>query len=276
MTSPDAPPPLAAGQIEIWKKIVDVQQHFNDLELRIRNFALIVTGAFLGLGGYAIKDAGIINALGVEVSIAGLVVFSAIIPLFAFYFMDRLWYHRLLDGSVQAGIEAEAALKDLGYKVDLGSQISAKSPFSLWPSRTKIHSKTKMDIFYCMLAVALLLVAGFLAFGIRPQSVPISAARAPLVGTASNASNIASPAGTANTAPAHSGVNAMKPPVNSVASECRSLSSSLRCRARRRRGRPRSRRAAPHAHRRERPRLHPYSSPSSPSPPRAAPPRACS
>lgn len=130
MTDP-APPPLAAGQIEIWKKIVDVQQHFNDLELRIRNFALIVTGAFLGLGGYAIKDGGIINAFGSEVSMAGLIVVSAIFPLLAFYFMDRLWYHRLLDGSVQAGIEAETALKDLGYKVDLGSQISAKSPFKL-------------------------------------------------------------------------------------------------------------------------------------------------
>ena len=47
-----------------------------------------------------------INAFGVTVSVAGLVVFSAIVPLFAFYFMDRLWYHRLLDGSVNAGIEA--------------------------------------------------------------------------------------------------------------------------------------------------------------------------
>jgi hypothetical protein len=46
IADPDAPSPLAAGQIEIWKKIVDVQQHFNDLELRVRNFALIVTGAF--------------------------------------------------------------------------------------------------------------------------------------------------------------------------------------------------------------------------------------
>jgi hypothetical protein len=94
---PDAPSPLGAGQIEIWKKIVDVQQHFNDLELRIRNYALIVTGAFLGLGGYAIKDAGTINVFGVELSVAALVVLSAIIPLFAFYFMDRLWYHRLLE-----------------------------------------------------------------------------------------------------------------------------------------------------------------------------------
>ena len=132
MTDPGVPSPLAAGQIEIWKKIVDVQQHFNDLELRIRNFRTwrSYRRISLAFGGYAIKDAGIINAFGLEVSIAGLVVFSAIFPLFAFYFMDRLWYHRLLDGAVTAGIEAESALKELGYKVDLGSKISEHSPFS--------------------------------------------------------------------------------------------------------------------------------------------------
>jgi hypothetical protein len=173
-TAPTPPPvpPLGAGQIEIWKKIVDVQQHFNDLELRIRNFALIVTGAFLGLGGYAIKDAGVVKLVGLEVSIAGLVVVSAIFPLAAFYFMDRLWYHRLLDGSVYAGIEAETALKDLGYKVDLGSMIKQHSPFKLVLTKDKmIRSATKMDLFYAILAGSLLLVAAFLGFGIRPQSV---------------------------------------------------------------------------------------------------------
>ncbi|WP_395398199.1 hypothetical protein WBP07_27810 [Novosphingobium sp. BL-8A] len=170
--TPPAAPSLGPGQIEIWKKIVDVQQHFNDLELRIRNFALIVTGAFLGLGGYAIKDAGVVKLFGLEVSIAGLVVVSAIFPLAAFYFMDRLWYHRLLNGSVYAGIEAETALKDLGYKVDLGSKIKEHSPFKLWlTEKTMVRSAIKMDLFYAILAVSLFLVAGFLGFGIRPQTV---------------------------------------------------------------------------------------------------------
>jgi hypothetical protein len=200
---PPAPPPLGAGQIEIWKKIVDVQQHFNDLELRIRNFALIVTGAFLGLGGYAIKDAGIVKLLGFEVSIAGLVVVSAIFPLAAFYFMDRLWYHRLLDGSVYAGIEAETALKDLGYKVDLGSKIKQHSPFKLWlTKKTMIHSAMKMNLFYAILAGSLLLVAAFLGFGIRPQlpadKVPPAEADA---GVANNAVNIPNPANTTQSGP---------------------------------------------------------------------------
>lgn len=194
----NGPPPLAAGQIEIWKKVVDVQQHFNDLELRIRNFALVVTGAFLGLGGYAIKDGGMITAFGHEVSLAGIVVLSAIVPLFAFYFMDRLWYHRLLEGSVKAGVEAETALKELGYKVDLGSKISKYSPFTLWFTKIEIHSPHKMDIFYWMLAVALFAVAGCLGLGFRPQASDSKSTTAaigvPAASLASNTADIEPPA----------------------------------------------------------------------------------
>lgn len=169
MTESSKSPALAAGQIEIWKKIVDVQQHFNDLELRIRNYALIVTGAFLGLGGYAIKDGDIISVFGWELTISGVVVVSAIFPLLAFYFMDRLWYHRLLEGAVMAGIEAEKALTAFGYKVDLGSQIQSRSPFKLWMIGKAVHSKTKMDIFYLMLMTALLIVGSALAFSVRSE-----------------------------------------------------------------------------------------------------------
>jgi hypothetical protein len=187
-TEPNALPGIAPGQVEIWKKIVDVQQHFNDLELRVRNFALVVTGAFLGLGGYAIKDGGAITLFGHVLSIAGLVVLSAILPLLAFYFMDRFWYHRLLDGSVKAGIEAEAALKALGYQVDLGTQISRASPFTLWPTKHVVHSKSKMDMFYGMLLLALLIVAAGLSFGIRPQLATAAPTSTPV------AINVASPA----------------------------------------------------------------------------------
>ena len=29
--------------VEIWKKVIDVQQHFNDIELRIRNMAITLS-----------------------------------------------------------------------------------------------------------------------------------------------------------------------------------------------------------------------------------------
>ena len=131
IADPNAPSPLAAGQIEIWKKIVDVQQHFNDLELRVRNFALILTGAFLGLGGYAIKDADMINAFGFTVSVSGLVVFSAIVRLFAFDLHGSALVSPIARWLGPGRTRCEAAQKQLGYKVDLGSKSlnTAHSPF---------------------------------------------------------------------------------------------------------------------------------------------------
>jgi hypothetical protein len=53
--SPEKPnAPLVEGAemvklaVEAWKKTVDVQQHFNDLELRVRNFAITFTAGFWG------------------------------------------------------------------------------------------------------------------------------------------------------------------------------------------------------------------------------------
>lgn len=161
------------AHIEVWKKIVDVQQHFNDLELRIRNFALIVTGAFLGLGGYAIKDGGFINFWGNQISSAAFIIGASLLPLCAFYLMDRLWYHRLLDGAVRAGIDAEGELKKLSINVQLGTHIKDASPFKLWIFGKKVHSRHKMDGFYGLLAVAIILLAVTLAFAIKPpKTIP--------------------------------------------------------------------------------------------------------
>jgi len=159
--------------VEIWKKIVDVQQHFNDLELRIRNFALIVTGAFLGLGGYAIKDGGFTNFWGNQISSAALIIGASLLPLCAFYLMDRLWYHRLLDGAVKAGIDAESELTNLGIKVGLGASISNASPFNLWIFGNKVHSRHKMDGFYGLLALAIIVLAVTLACAIKPLKTTI-------------------------------------------------------------------------------------------------------
>ncbi len=107
MTDPDHRPetpkaPLVEGAelvklaVEAWKKTVDVQQHFNDLELRVRNFAITFTAAVLGLVGWALKE-GMDSLLP-----AGLLAIGTLGWL-AFYLMDRHWYHRFLDGAVAHG-----------------------------------------------------------------------------------------------------------------------------------------------------------------------------
>jgi hypothetical protein len=173
---------------EIWKKIVDVQQHFNDLELQIRNFALALTGAFLALGGYAIKESVFVNIFGHSVSVASLIVLAASVPLLAFYFMDKYWYHRLLNGAVQAGIAAEGELTALGYNVSLGTQISAASPienrlygtkinqkdFFLF-ARRRMHSRHKMDVFYGILFASLVGIAAAVGAGVQQPSTTTGA-----------------------------------------------------------------------------------------------------
>src|SRR4051812_47094932 len=94
---------IAADHVELWKKVVDVQMHFNDLQLRVRTLAFTVTAAFLALGGYALKDAGPLGIFNVHIPLAAVVIFSAVVPVFAFYFMERWWYHPLLAGAVFEG-----------------------------------------------------------------------------------------------------------------------------------------------------------------------------
>lgn len=35
-------------KIDIWKTVVDVQKHFNDLEMKVRNFGILILSAFIG------------------------------------------------------------------------------------------------------------------------------------------------------------------------------------------------------------------------------------
>jgi len=162
--------PTDESQVEIWKKTVEVQQHFNDLELRIRNFALAVLGAFLAFGGSALKDGGFIVWGGQQMSVAGLLVLTSLIPLAAFYLMDRLWYHRLLYGAVKAGALQEAVLERAGYTVSLGNSISQESEIKMWGTGWPIRSTVKMDIFYAVLALTVLLLGTGLAFGLKPPA----------------------------------------------------------------------------------------------------------
>jgi len=87
--------------IDVWKTIVEVQQHFNDISMRIRSmFVTILLALFASIGFLLDKN------LSLRVS-SFTIRFSTLIPLFGivgtylFYFIDRYWwYHRLLIGAV--------------------------------------------------------------------------------------------------------------------------------------------------------------------------------
>jgi hypothetical protein len=163
-------------QVEIWKKVVQTQEHFNDLGLRIRNFAILLVAAFLGISGYALKEGILIPFFGLKLSLSGLIVLASLLPWKAFYLMDKFWYHRLLKGSVNAGIPIEKDLANNGLIAGLGENISRESqiaPIKKWWlfewSNKPLRSDDRMDAFYALVTRGILLLSAVLIlFGLFP------------------------------------------------------------------------------------------------------------
>lgn len=124
--------------LEMWKQAVQVNQHFNDIEWRIRGLALTVATFALGAGGLAARDGT--EVLGV--SLGALVLIVGLVLWYAFYFVDRHWYHPLLVASVGHATSLEGEIRKSLPLAGLSGQITAGSPYV--PSRAvKILSRTK-------------------------------------------------------------------------------------------------------------------------------------
>lgn len=135
------------ANLEAWKQTIEVQQHFNSIELQIRNYAVTLLAALFGVVAYAFKE-GVAYELTLGVLGAGLVV------CYAFYFMDRHWYHRLLVGAVKHGTSIE---NESPPEMGLTKAISAESPLKWWCG-IELHAEDKILIFYWMLALPIIVM----------------------------------------------------------------------------------------------------------------------
>jgi phosphoglycolate phosphatase-like HAD superfamily hydrolase len=143
--------------VDVWKKTIDVQQHFNDLELRIRNYAITVLAAILGVVAFALKENLSIRLYGWTVSVGGALIMAALVGWVAFYFMDRWWYHMLLYGAVMHARSIETRYGKFAPELLLTKAIGDASPIQI--KKFRIHSARKIDLFYGAVA-ALLIVFG--------------------------------------------------------------------------------------------------------------------
>ena len=165
---------------DLWKKTVDVQQHFNDLELRIRNYAVTILAAIVGLAAYAMKENLQIAIFGHGISVAAGIFLGGIVPWVAFYFMDRFWYHRLLYGAVAHGKLIEDRWKGTVPEFTLTDSIGKHSPLRLF--RWEMHSPRKIDCFYWAGTFLLLGLCLLAQFAVRP-AVGVSPSNKPTQGT---------------------------------------------------------------------------------------------
>jgi hypothetical protein len=145
--------------ISIWENIISVQKHFNDIEIRIRNCAVTLYTFILGGIGYTIKENVRVSINEKSISLAAIIGIFGIVPMIAFYIMDRHWYHRLLNASVEQGIKIEKELEEIYPNISLSTAIKEKSPTSFLFTNFKIHSGGKLNIFYFLLTFSFLIIS---------------------------------------------------------------------------------------------------------------------
>lgn len=163
-SSPDTEPSLTVDQqvshyIDLWKHSVSVQMHFNDIEWRIRGLALTVATFALGAAAVASREDARVGylSLGLLVILAGLVLW------YAFYFVDRYWYHPLLKGAVESGTAIEREIKRFLPCAQMTATITQRSiqvttrPMRFLIRKKTLHSDDKLELFYRVGALALAL-----------------------------------------------------------------------------------------------------------------------
>lgn len=165
--------------LETWKTAIQVQQHFNTIEMQIRNLAVTVLTATIGLAGLvynqtqdALRSSAANSQLAsavhgvrvfqVNLSSADMIIVGGLVAWLAFYFMDRWWYHRLLQGAVKQAQRIEDATKgtQFGELMSLSNSIRAESPIRI-SRKAQIHSNTKIDLFYGGVLVVLIIIIVF-------------------------------------------------------------------------------------------------------------------
>ena len=151
--------------IEVWKTIVDVQKHFNDIEMRIRSLFVTMILAVSAAQGFLMEKELSLELGEIKILYATFMPILGIIAGLLFYFMDRYWYHRLLLGAVNHGRKIEVEYQKDMPELSLSEAIKIESPIKLNRSITKaianrivtdqnyidkgeLHSVGKIEFFY--------------------------------------------------------------------------------------------------------------------------------
>jgi hypothetical protein len=145
--------------IDIWKQVIAVQMHFNDICMTIRNIAITMLVSAVGFAAYTTKDNYQLVLFGWHVHLGALIALVGLVGWGAFWAMDRHWYHVfLIAAGVHAG-EVEKRWHVVLPEMLLSSQIREYS------GRVRFHSGQRLNAFYAIGGAVLLLTAILIALG---------------------------------------------------------------------------------------------------------------
>lgn len=157
--------------IELWKTAVDVQKHFNDIQLRLRHVMMTLLIALIGAAAFAIRDKNDIEILGHSTSAAVLILVAAFFGVVVFYFMD-VGYHRLLLGAVKHGMSIEQQHGATLPGIRLAHAIKNESPVPMFGARVTMGSKVRLHLLHVVLMLVTLILALFAHLSVNPSASP--------------------------------------------------------------------------------------------------------
>jgi len=148
--------------LETWKKAVDVQQHFNDMQMKLRNYAITIVAAMIAAVGFTFQSGLKTSLLGFSFPAGVLLIITSMLAWYAFYFIDRFGYHSLLKGAVSHAGKIENEYKDRIPGIGLGNSISEASQ-SVKFFGLKADSNARLILFYLAGGIMLgILLVGFM------------------------------------------------------------------------------------------------------------------
>jgi len=139
--------------LEAWKQTVSVQMHFNDICMKIRNYATTMLAAVIGLAAYSTKEAIEVDLFG-GVPVGTFIALGGLIGWVAFFAMDRHWYHNFLRASGVHANRIEKRWAKVVPEMLLSSQIHEESNRIPW-----LDSRIRLNVFYAIGGILLLLTA---------------------------------------------------------------------------------------------------------------------
>ena len=149
--------------IEAWKQTVTVQMHFNDICMKIRNFAITVMVAAIGLAAYSTQEPIEIDLFAWRLPIGVFVTLVGLIGWVAFWGMDRHSYHLYLQAAGQHAGSIETRWSNRLPELLLSSLIREKSKRKLLGF--EFPSASRLNTFYGVGAFVFLLTAAALSVG---------------------------------------------------------------------------------------------------------------
>lgn len=169
---------LLPNVLRAWEKIIDVQMHFNEIALKIRNLALTTfTFILLGIGFLFTNNlSGQIDIWGFELNLIALFSVSGALLLWGFSFMDKKWYHQFLKGAVSQGLKIEEKWRNIIPEIGLTNNISEKSNYDtqflkicgLKILKYKSNSEKRFKFYYYPFIFSLLIFGAIAQFKNKP------------------------------------------------------------------------------------------------------------